>query len=196
MLNAATNYTIGIPNQDLSSVLSHFYQVDVTTETAASAKMIEVILLSNESKQPLNRFAQNENRMTRMDVALSLPKQLSEAGSTKGILAEVFLKKLNKIFEEHHENAELTVNQIAKLMQLSYIQFVRKLKKITNQTPARSLRQFRLEKAKTLLQNPMNALNVSETAYQVGFTDPNYFSRSFGAFFGQSPNTYRLQNAI
>ena len=109
-------------------------------------------------------------------------------------LDDIFLEKLNDHLEKHYENAELDVNQIAALMQMSYHQFNRKLKALTNQTPTKYLRHFRLAKGKALLINPQNDLNVSEVTYQVGFTDPNYFSRCFGDFFGKSPNAMRKFN--
>ncbi len=34
-------------------------------------------------------------------------------------------------------------------------------------------------------------LNVSEIAYEVGFDDPNYFSRTFSQEFGVAPSELR-----
>lgn len=109
-------------------------------------------------------------------------------------LEEIFLEKLHTVLEKHYENSELDVNQISSFMQMSYNQFNRKLKALTNKTPAKYLRVFRLQKGKSLLVDPNIDLNVSEVAYEVGFTDPNYFSRSFGELFGQSPNSMRKYN--
>lgn len=106
-------------------------------------------------------------------------------------LETIFLEKLQKVLEIHFKESALTVNQIAAFLQMNYTQFNRKLKALTNQTPTKYLRAFRLEKAKKLLKDPTNKLNVSEVAYAVGFTDPNYFSRSFGEVYGQSPNSIR-----
>jgi AraC-like DNA-binding protein len=33
--------------------------------------------------------------------------------------------------------------------------------------------------------------NISEIAYEVGFNDPNYFSRAFSREFGQAPSDCR-----
>ena len=104
---------------------------------------------------------------------------------------DLFLEKLHSSLETHYEDSGISIQQVAKSMNMSYNQFNRKLKALTNQTPAKYLRTFRLEKAKKLLINPANDLNVAEVAYQVGFTDPNYFSRCFGELFGRSPNAIR-----
>ncbi len=48
---------------------------------------------------------------------------------------------------------------------------------------------MRLERARHLLQT--TELNVSEIAYQVGFSDPNYFSRAFHDTYGEAPGAMR-----
>ncbi|MFK7937226.1 MAG: ATP-binding protein [Saprospiraceae bacterium] len=100
---------------------------------------------------------------------------------------DLFIAKLHATLEKRYEDADLTIPQIAKTLKLSQQQFYRKLKALTNQTPVRYLRSFRLHKAKALLLTA-NDLNVSEVAYEVGFDSPNYFSRAFAEEFGKSPN--------
>jgi AraC-like DNA-binding protein len=48
------------------------------------------------------------------------------------------------------------------------------------------VRTLRLHKAKHLLET--TAMNVSETAYEIGFNDPKYFSRVFAEQFGMAPS--------
>ena len=61
----------------------------------------------------------------------------------------------------------------------------RKLTVLTNLSTCQYINQFRLEKGKMLLSK--NELNVSEVAYDCGFSDPGYFSKLFSATYGQSP---------
>jgi YesN/AraC family two-component response regulator len=103
---------------------------------------------------------------------------------------DIFLEKLNEVVEKHFEDSELSVKDLAKMLHLSHQQFYRKLKALTDQTPNRYIRTFRLHKAKALLIAG-NDLNVSEVAYDVGFDNPNYFSRVFSEEFGVSPNELR-----
>jgi AraC-like DNA-binding protein len=72
---------------------------------------------------------------------------------------------------------------------LSHTHVNRKLKAMTGKTPSRFIRSIRLQKAVELLKT--TDLNVSEIAYDVGFSDPNYFSRSFSEEFGYPPNVIR-----
>jgi YesN/AraC family two-component response regulator len=103
---------------------------------------------------------------------------------------DLFLEKLNIVLEEYYEGAELSVKDLAKMLHLSHQQFYRKLEALTDQTPIRYLRMFRLQKAKAILMTD-NSLNISEVAYDVYFDNPNYFSRVFSETFGVSPSEVR-----
>ena len=48
---------------------------------------------------------------------------------------------------------------------------------------------IRLLKAEELLKDP--SLNISQIAYDIGFSDPNYFSRLFTKAYDLSPSEYR-----
>lgn len=73
---------------------------------------------------------------------------------------------------------------------------LRKLQRITktemNCTPTRFIYLVKLNQAANYLAN--NEGNVSETAYEFGFTDPSYFSKLFKNHFGISPVEYRSKN--
>ncbi|MEL6942971.1 MAG: AraC family transcriptional regulator [Bacteroidota bacterium] len=102
-----------------------------------------------------------------------------------------FLQKLQNTLKINYQNTKFTLANYAQRCQMSYTQFYRKLKALTNQTPSQYIRAYRLEQAKSLLKNP--AFNISEVAYEVGFSDPNYFTRAFSREFGMPPNAYRTQ---
>ena len=63
---------------------------------------------------------------------------------------------------------------------------------IQDTTPHKYLVDLRIEKSKSLLISDMP---ISEVAFNVGFTDPLYFSRAFHKATGMSPIQYRKQNA-
>lgn len=100
-----------------------------------------------------------------------------------------FLKKLREATESIMADSDDTIVKLEKAMRLSQMQLYRKLKALTGKTPTLYIRSVRLQKARELLQN--SDLNVSEIAYEVGFSDPAYFSRVFGEEFGQSPSDFR-----
>ncbi|MEL7534180.1 MAG: helix-turn-helix transcriptional regulator, partial [Bacteroidota bacterium] len=74
---------------------------------------------------------------------------------------------------------------------LSATQLFRKMKALTGHPPMSFVRKIRLHKAKELLFS--TELSVSEIAYDLGFSDPHYFSRAFKKEFGQSPSQVRKE---
>ncbi|MEM0993837.1 MAG: hybrid sensor histidine kinase/response regulator transcription factor, partial [Bacteroidota bacterium] len=109
--------------------------------------------------------------------------------ASNGTLEDQFLQKVQDLLKTNYQNTQFGVEDYAQALQMSHTQFYRKLKALTNQTPSQHVRGYRLAQAKILLKNPN--FNVSEVAYEVGFNDPNYFTRVFTKAFGRSPNAYR-----
>jgi AraC-like DNA-binding protein len=71
---------------------------------------------------------------------------------------------------------------------MSRAQLYRKIKELTGQSVKEFLPIIRLKKsAELLLQRDCN---VSEVAYQVGFNSLPYFTKSFRAYFQQTPTQY------
>ena len=100
-------------------------------------------------------------------------------------IEDAFILKIRALIEENMMNAEYGQLQVCKDLGLSRSQLFRKLKALTDKSPSIFIRSIRLQKAKELLQ--AGELNVSEVAYEVGFTSPAYFSTSFAEEFGVPP---------
>ncbi|WP_281614826.1 two-component regulator propeller domain-containing protein [Flammeovirga sp. SubArs3] len=100
-----------------------------------------------------------------------------------------FEDQTRKIIERNISEAEFSVPELAKEMDMSNIQFYRKMKAETGMPPVEFVRNIRLQKALELLKT--SELNISEIAYEVGFNDPQYFRKSFKKQFGQTPTQYR-----
>lgn len=99
-----------------------------------------------------------------------------------------FLTKLTDFLEANIDHSELSIEELASEMALSRSQFNRKLKALTNKTPTLFVRNFRLQRAKQLLEQGFG--NVSEVADAVGFSSLAYFSRIFSEEFGKSPSQW------
>ena len=65
----------------------------------------------------------------------------------------------------------------------------RKLKALTGQSTNEFIQTTRLKYAARILSQTDKS--VSEVAYEVGFSDPYYFSRAFKKLFGVSPKQWR-----
>ncbi len=86
-------------------------------------------------------------------------------------------------------NPDVGVDDLAATMGLGRSQFYRKIKALTNFSPVELLRQMRLKRARTLLTTTEK--NISEIAYETGFSTPAYFTKCFRDAFGETPTDLR-----
>ncbi|GAB4041376.1 hybrid sensor histidine kinase/response regulator transcription factor [Spirosoma gilvum] len=100
----------------------------------------------------------------------------------------IFLQKVRQVVESHYADSTFGTDELSQAMNLSSSQLLRKLKALTGLTAVEFLRQYRLERAATLLAG--RAGTVSEIAYQVGFESLSYFTRTFQERYGVSPSDY------
>ena len=59
----------------------------------------------------------------------------------------------------------------------------------TGQTLNQYITEYRIERAKLLLADPRN--KIADISARVGYSDGNYFSKSFRKAVGLSPSEYR-----
>ncbi|MEL6864096.1 MAG: two-component regulator propeller domain-containing protein [Bacteroidota bacterium] len=106
--------------------------------------------------------------------------------STKSFSSEdLFMEKLQKTLQDHLSDPNFQVVNLCKQMVMSRTQLHNKIKALTGKSTSIYVRTFRLQKARRLLET--SDMNVSEVAYEVGFKDPSYFSRTFADTFGLPP---------
>lgn len=96
-----------------------------------------------------------------------------------------FVKQLHDIIQKNLADSEFGVESIGREIGLSRVQLYRKVKALTGSSVVDLIRKARLSKAKRLLES--RSLNVSEVAYEVGFSSPSYFSKCFKDEFGMVP---------
>ncbi len=101
---------------------------------------------------------------------------------------EQFLQKALLIMETNMADAEFDVEAFSRELAMSRSQLYRKFMALTGQGPGELIKSLRLKKAAVLLK--AQAGNVSEIAYQVGFTNLPYFSKAFKEEFGQTPSEF------
>jgi len=66
-----------------------------------------------------------------------------------------------------------------------------KLKKLLNMSGSDYIQSLRFKKAIELMADSNR--NISDIAYEVGFTDPNYFSKVFKKVYKKTPTVYRKE---
>ena len=107
------------------------------------------------------------------------------------ILQDMFRPEIYKFKEIIHANIfeDLKLEDLAILSGMSLSTFKRKFKSVFNTSPNQYIRRKRLNKSVDLLKN--SDLTISEIAYDCGFNDLTYFSKSFAGEFHVSPSTFR-----
>lgn len=98
---------------------------------------------------------------------------------------EPYTQKLFAIIFKQLDNPELSVEGLADQMATNRSHFQRKVKAITGISPSDLIRIIRLEKAKEFLLAKKG--NITEVAYQSGFSSQSYFTKCFTQHFGISP---------
>lgn len=100
-----------------------------------------------------------------------------------------FLEEVIAIIEAHISDGNFSVYILAQEVGVSRTVLYRKIKQLSGLNLVEFIKTVRLKKASQLLRGNQD-LTISEIAYQVGFSDPKYFSRSFRAVFKMSPKEY------
>ena len=98
----------------------------------------------------------------------------------------LFLVHFKDVVEARLSDSDLSVDDLAAAMNLSRVQLYRKVKAISGSSPVELLRTARLNRGYQLLLT--TGKNISEVAYDVGFTAPSYFTKCFKDEFGVSPS--------
>ena len=100
----------------------------------------------------------------------------------------MFLEQFEKLLEENFADPDLDIGDMASKMVVSTRQLQRKLKALTNHSPAEYLRAYRLKEAAKLLGSGNQIVQVS---MDVGFSSQAYFGTCFKAQFGLSPGQFQ-----
>ena len=101
---------------------------------------------------------------------------------------EHFLEILNELINQHIQDPELDVEQLAKYLNMSRPTLYRKIKAISDLTPAELVNITRLKKAAILLAE--GEYNINEVAQMLGYTSTTHFGRNFIKQFGVTASAY------
>jgi len=112
----------------------------------------------------------------------------------KATIEDSFLVKTKEVIEAHLDNADFSIEDLSREIGMSRAQVHRKLKALTSQSASQFMRTIRLQHARALLRK--GDLNVSEVAYQVGFSSPTYFSTCYMQQFGYAPSDERADHSV
>ena len=100
-----------------------------------------------------------------------------------------FLNKVMEIIDKNIENPDLSVDLLSSELGYSTRQFYRKLKPITEKSPADIIKEYRLTVAERLLLT--KNFTIEEIMDKTGFSNRGTFYKLFAQRFGMPPRQYR-----
>jgi two-component system response regulator YesN len=121
------------------------------------------------------------NELCRMGCEVILQRQTEDANQVVEQVIE---------YIRQHLNANLTVNDYAKVVYLSGSYFANLFKKVRGMTVGQFVTIERMERAKTLL---LEGKQVQEIAQALGYEDRPYFSELFKKHTGMTPSEFKQQ---
>lgn len=100
---------------------------------------------------------------------------------------------IKEFISKNYKNESLSIKDISEHVFLSSSYVCTVFKNETGQTLNQYLTEYRMEKAKKLLQHPH--YKITDISSKVGYSDGNYFSKTFKKFTGLSPSEFRELNS-
>ena len=146
------------------------------------------------------KLAERMGRILRSEIIVSAEvKELYDSENPKsfsdetGVLVltradEFFLTRLMDYTDSNWSDTNLKVDDFGQPLGYSKSRFYRKVVELTGDSPNVFIKEYRLNEALELL-NKKNS-NVSEVAFETGFSSPSYFSKCFQKKWGLPPSEY------
>ena len=183
--------------QKISGYQFFSYQVHEALHLSAREEAILNELaasLRRESEQPADAFSQDV-LVAQLDLLLSYANRYYHRQfQTRRVGPHDLLSRFEALlagYVTHAAGQPLpTVQHFADALHVSPAYLSDMLRTLTGQNTQQHIHQAILEKAKTLLLS--TSLSINETAFQLGFEYPQYFSRLFKSKTGQTPAEFRL----
>lgn len=160
--------SVDVISKFIDSLSFYFENPSLVSEDILELKVKELILLLIQTKN--------------VDSVIELISNLYAPRTTQ----------IKKVIDTHMYS-NLSIDDLAKLSNLSLSSFKREFKRIYDNSPQSYINAKKLEKAQALLQN--TNLAIGEIAFDIGFNDPQYFTRLFTKNIGITPSDFRSQNS-
>jgi len=160
--------SVDVISKFIDSLSFYFENPSLVSEDILELKVKELILLLIQTKN--------------VDSVIELISNLYAPRTTQ----------IKKVIDTHMYS-NLSIDDLAKLSNLSLSSFKREFKRIYDNSPQSYINTKKLEKAQALLQN--TNLAIGEIAFDIGFNDPQYFTRLFTKNIGITPSDFRSQNS-
>ena len=155
-------------------------------ETGADAYIVKPFNLDILKRTLLNLVASRNMMRNKMEGKETQEKNVENLEIQTA--DDKLMEKVMKVINANMNNADLSIDYIAKEVGLSRVHFYRKMKTLTNQSPHNFLRNIRMKQAARLFDDGHQ--NVNDVMYAVGYNNASSFSVAFKAVYGMAPREY------
>jgi CheY-like chemotaxis protein/AraC-like DNA-binding protein len=100
-----------------------------------------------------------------------------------------FIKEVQEVIEKNLSDEFFNVDQLGKKLYMSRTTLYRKILALTGLPPREFIKSYRLKRGAQLLK--ANFGNVTEVAFEVGFSSTTYFGKCFKEKFQQLPSAFQ-----
>ncbi|KXX67452.1 hypothetical protein AVL50_29540 [Flammeovirga sp. SJP92] len=193
---------LGMPTKKIKSLLENLEDVSygnlevykmrvreilnsLTDTTIEAGGDTEKLLQRNEERTHAIQESSDVNQVKEIlfNEAVELSEIIAKNPSQRNALA---VKKVVDYLKESFAE-DISIDTIAEMAGLSKAHLMREFKKTMDCTILQYQTKLRIEASQHLLKNN----SVSDTAYDVGYSNPNYFSTVFRKVTGKSPVEYQ-----
>ncbi|MDX1627967.1 MAG: DUF4242 domain-containing protein [Fulvivirga sp.] len=124
------------------------------------------------------------NKLYKKNTVVDTSEKITYLNETEEDVLQAILETL----EGHWRDPQFGVEKFSRALSLSKSNLYRKCMNITGMSPNALIREFRLQKALTLINS--KGRNISQTTFDCGFNSPSYFTKCFHDRFGIKPHDY------
>lgn len=96
------------------------------------------------------------------------------------------LSHMEALLVNHFKFKNFSIPEIAEMMNMTPSKLEREVKRLTGMTPIKYLNDFRLSKAKSMLEK--KDMSIFEVSYALGFKSMSYFGKAYKEKYGIAPS--------
>ncbi|MDR1559048.1 MAG: response regulator [Clostridiales bacterium] len=154
---------------------------------AVSARALEYLLKPCDDMELLLAL---EEAMSLADSRVQAGERVSGGLKAPADALQSKVASIIKGYIEENYMRDFSMQDLAQEMNYSDTYFCKLFKRYFNKSFIAYLTDYRVSRAKTLLEQP--TVNIKEIGKAVGYIDSNYFAKVFRRVTGYSPSEYRL----
>ena len=161
------------------------------TSLNQTASSLHIAAFYDEESATVLEYISKDNNLSDLNQLLQDKINLLFTFLQKHSEDNITIYTIKEFIGKNYRNESLSVKDISEHVFLSSSYLCTLFKSETGKTLNQYLTEFRIEKAKNMLMD--SRYKITEISSKVGYSDGNYFGKTFKKLVGLSPSEYREQ---